>query len=94
MFMEEVGEVVCIIVCRYGEQSEKEFDKGKDLGDELVDVLFVLICLVNQIGVDLEELFWKNLEKKFGRDGECYKNNFKLQFQEILVVKYLLQDKM
>ena len=64
---EEVGEVARIIARRYGEQSEKESDKGKDLGDELADVLFVIICLANQTGVDLQSALQKNLEKKNGK---------------------------
>lgn len=64
MLTEEVGEVARIIARRYGEQSEKESDKNKDLGDELADVLFVLICLANQTGVDLEKALKKNLVKK------------------------------
>ena len=64
MLTEEVGEVARIIARRYGEQSEKESDKGKDLGDELADVLFVLICLANQTGIDLETALTKNLDKK------------------------------
>ena len=75
---EEVGEVARIIARRYGEQSEKESDKEKDLGDELADVLFVLICLANQTGVDLEEALKRNLEKKTQRDGERHKGNQKL----------------
>ena len=62
---EEVGEVERIIARRYGEQSEKESDKNKDLGDELADVLFVLICLANQTGVDLEKAFKKNTKLVF-----------------------------
>jgi len=76
---EEVGEVARIIARRYGEQSEKESDKDKDLGDEMADVLFVLICLANQTGVDLEEALKKNLEKKTIRDSERHKNNEKLR---------------
>jgi NTP pyrophosphatase (non-canonical NTP hydrolase) len=76
---EEVGEVARVIARRYGEQSEKESDKNKDLGDELADVLFVLICLANQTGVDLEEALKKNLEKKTKRDGERHLNNEKLK---------------
>lgn len=76
---EEVGEVARIIARRYGEQSEKESDKGKDLGDEFADVLWVLICLANQTGVDLTEAFRKNLEKKNLRDGDRHKNNPKLK---------------
>lgn len=79
ILMEEVGEVARIIARRYGEQSEKESDKGKDLGDEFADVLFVLICLANQTGIDLEEAMKKNLEKKTNRDFDRHKNNKKLQ---------------
>lgn len=78
VLMEEVGEVARIMSRRYGEQSEKESDKNKDLGDELADVLFVLICLANQTGVDLESAMHKNLEKKTGRDHTRHKNNPKL----------------
>jgi NTP pyrophosphatase (non-canonical NTP hydrolase) len=63
---------------RYGEQSEKESDKGKDLGDEMADVLFVLICLANQTGIDLEVAMKKNLEKKTERDHSRHKENKKL----------------
>ncbi|MDC1186226.1 nucleotide pyrophosphohydrolase [Crocinitomicaceae bacterium] len=79
MLTEEVGEVARIIARRYGEQSEKESDKNKDLGDEMADVLFVLICLANQTGVDLEEALKKNLEKKTNRDADRHKNNEKLK---------------
>lgn len=79
MLTEEVGEVARIIARRYGEQSEKESDKAKDLGDEMADVLFVLICLANQTGVDLEAALLKNLEKKTNRDSERHKNNEKLR---------------
>lgn len=79
MLTEEVGEVARIIARRYGEQSEKESDKNKDLGDELADVLFVLICLANQTGVDLEEALKRNLEKKTNRDSERHKMNEKLK---------------
>jgi NTP pyrophosphatase (non-canonical NTP hydrolase) len=78
LLMEEVGEVARIMVRRYGEQSEKESDKNKDLGDEMADVLFVLICLANQTGIDLSEAFVKNLEKKTKRDFDRHKNNPKL----------------
>ncbi len=78
MLTEEVGEVARIIARRYGEQSEKESDKAKDLGDEMADVLFVLICLANQTGVDLTEALRKNLEKKTKRDILRHKNNKKL----------------
>ena len=76
---EEVGEVARIIARRYGEQSEKESDKQKDLGDEMADVLFVLICLANQTGVDLTKALEKNLEKKTTRDAVRHKNNPKLK---------------
>lgn len=78
ILMEEVGEVARIMARRYGEQSEKESDKNKDLGDEMADVLFVLICLANQTGIDLSEAFVKNLEKKTKRDFNRHKNNEKL----------------
>lgn len=78
MLMEEVGEVARIMARRYGEQSEKESDKNKDLGDEMADVLFVLICLANQTGIDLEEALKKNLEKKTNRDHSRHKDNEKL----------------
>lgn len=79
MLTEEVGEVARIIARRYGEQSEKESDKAKDLGDEMADVLFVLICLANQTGVNLEEALKKNLEKKTQRDATRHLNNEKLK---------------
>lgn len=79
MLMEEVGEVARIMARRYGEQSEKESDKNKDLGDEMADVLFVLICLANQTGVDLETAIRKNLEKKTKRDLTRHKENEKLR---------------
>lgn len=79
MLTEEVGEVARIIARRYGEQSEKESDKGKDLGDEMADVLFVLLCLANQTGVDLTDALRKNLEKKTARDASRHKNNPKLK---------------
>jgi NTP pyrophosphatase (non-canonical NTP hydrolase) len=79
ILMEEVGEMARIIARRYGEQSEKESDKGKDLGDEMADVLFVLICLANQTGVNLSEAFAKNIEKKSIRDKDRHLNNPKLQ---------------
>lgn len=75
---EEVGEVARIMARRYGEQSEKESDKQKDLGDELADVLWVLICLANQTGVDLTEAFERNLQKKNIRDATRHLNNPKL----------------
>ncbi len=79
MLTEEVGEVARIIARRYGEQSEKESDKNKDLGDELADVMFVLICLANQTGIDLEEALKRNLDKKTNRDSERHHNNEKLK---------------
>lgn len=75
---EEVGEVARIMARRYGDQSEKESDKNKDLGDELADVLWVLICLANQTGVNLTEAFAKNMEKKTSRDKDRHKSNPKL----------------
>ena len=79
ILMEEVGEVARIMARRYGEQSEKESDKAKDLGDEMADVLFVLICLANQTGIDLETALIKNLEKKTKRDKDRHANNPKLK---------------
>ncbi len=76
---EEVGEVARIIARRYGEQSEKESDKNKDLGEELADVLFVVLCLANQTGVDLQEAFDKKLELKTKRDHDRHHNNKKLK---------------
>ncbi len=76
---EEVGELARIIVRRYGEQSEKESDKNKDLGDEMADVLWVLVCLANQTGVNLEEAITKNFEKKTSRDSDRHKQNPKLK---------------
>lgn len=78
LLTEEVGEVARIISRTYGEQSFKESDKNKDLGDELADVLFVLICLANQTGVDLSDALQKNLEKKSVRDAQRHKANKKL----------------
>jgi NTP pyrophosphatase (non-canonical NTP hydrolase) len=76
---EEVGEVARIMSRRYGEQSEKDSDKHKDLGDELADVLFVLTCIANQTGINLEDAMKKNLEKKTKRDFDRHKNNEKLK---------------
>ena len=76
---EEVGEVARIIARRYGEQSEKPGDKDKDLGDELADVLWVVLCLANQTGVDLTEALKKNIEKKTTRDADRHKNNPRLK---------------
>ncbi len=78
ILMEEVGEVARIMARRYGEQSEKESDKNKDLAGEMADVLFVLICLANQTGIDLSQAFAKNLELKTLRDFDRHKNNPKL----------------
>ena len=75
---EEVGEVARIIAREYGEQSFKKSDTGKNLGDELADVLFVLICLANQTGVNLTEALTKNLEKKSKRDKQRHLDNKKL----------------
>lgn len=79
MLTEEVGEVARIIARQYGDQSFKASDKDKDLGDELADVMFVLICLANQTGTDLEAALRRNLEKKTKRDATRHKENKKLQ---------------
>jgi NTP pyrophosphatase (non-canonical NTP hydrolase) len=76
---EEVGEVARIIARKYGEQSFKESEKNIDLGDELADVLFVVICLANQTGVNLTEAMQKNLDKKTNRDNSRHHNNEKLK---------------
>ena len=76
---EEVGEVARIIARRYGEQSEKESDKSKDLGEELADVIFVAVCLANQTGVDLQQAFEKKMQLKSERDHERHNNNPKLK---------------
>ncbi len=76
---EEVGEVARIIARRYGEQSEKESDKNKDLGEELADVLFVVICLANQTGIDLTKAFETRMINKNIRDKERHRNNEKLK---------------
>jgi NTP pyrophosphatase (non-canonical NTP hydrolase) len=76
---EEVGELARIMARRYGEQSFKDSDKDSDLGDEMADVLWVLICLANQTGVDLTDALQKNFEKKNIRDQERHKNNEKLK---------------
>ncbi len=78
MLTEEVGEVARIIARRYGEQSEKESDRQADLGDEMADVLWVLLCLANQTGIDLNAAFVRNLEKKTTRDKDRHHNNPKL----------------
>lgn len=75
---EEVGEVARIISRQYGEQSFKNKESEKQLGDELADVLFVIICLANQTGIDLTDALAKNLEKKTKRDGDRHHSNTKL----------------
>ena len=79
MLTEEVGEVARIIARRYGEQSEKESDKTKDLGEELADVLFVTLCLANQTGTDLQASFDKKMKIKKERDADRHQNNQKLK---------------
>lgn len=79
ILMEEVGELARIISRKYGEQSFKESDKKHDLGDEMADVLWVLICLANQTGIDLNAAFTKNIEKKTNRDHQRHLNNEKLK---------------
>ena len=76
---EEVGEVARVISRRYGEQSEKDSDKDKDLGEELADVLFVLLCLANQTGIDIDKALENNLNKKTARDQQRHINNPKLR---------------
>ena len=79
ILMEEVGELSRLIVRKYGEQSFKESDKGKELSDEMADVLWVLICLANQTGIDLTEALQQNLNKKTIRDTSRHRNNEKLR---------------
>ena len=79
ILMEEVGEVARIMARRYGEQSEKESDRQKSLEDELADVLFVLICIANQTGINLEDAMRKNLDKKTNRDSTRHLDNEKLK---------------
>jgi NTP pyrophosphatase (non-canonical NTP hydrolase) len=79
ILMEEVGELSRLIVRKYGDQSFKESDKGKELSDELADVLWVLICLANQTGVDLGAALQKNFEKKTNRDAKRHQDNEKLK---------------
>lgn len=79
ILMEEVGEVARIMARKYGEQSFKKSDEDHDLGDEMADVLFVLICLANQTGINLTTALEKNLEKKNIRDADRHKNNEKLK---------------
>ena len=76
---EEVGEVARIIARRYGEQSEKESDKAKDLGEELADVVFVVLCLANQTGIDLQAAFDRKLDIKTKRDHDRHHDNEKLK---------------
>jgi Predicted pyrophosphatase len=76
---EEVGELARIMARTYGDQSFKKSDEGKNLGDEMADVLWVLICLANQTGIDLNEAFLKNMEKKTSRDKDRHQNNEKLK---------------
>lgn len=78
MLTEEVGEVARIMAREYGEQSKKKSDEGKELSDELADVLFVLVCIANQTGIDLQAAFEKNLAKKTKRDSKRHKDNEKL----------------
>ncbi|MBS1501404.1 MAG: nucleotide pyrophosphohydrolase [Bacteroidetes bacterium] len=79
ILMEEVGEVARIMARQYGEQSFKKSDKEVNLADEMADVLFVLICLANQTGIDLTDALEKNLQKKNIRDAERHRNNEKLK---------------
>jgi NTP pyrophosphatase (non-canonical NTP hydrolase) len=79
ILMEEVGELSRLMVRTYGEQSFKESDKNKELGDEMADVLWVLICLANQTGIDLTEALQKNFEKKNIRDADRHQQNEKLK---------------
>ena len=79
ILMEEVGELSRIMVRKYGEQSFKETDKGKELADEMAAVLWVLLCLANQTGVDLTDALKKNFEKKSSRDSQRHQQNNKLQ---------------
>ncbi|MGV3764449.1 nucleotide pyrophosphohydrolase [Parapedobacter sp.] len=79
ILMEEVGEVARIMARKYGEQSFKKSDEAVDLADEMADVLFVLICLANQTGVDLTDALVKNLDKKQVRDADRHRNNEKLK---------------
>lgn len=78
MLTEEVGELARIMARRFGEQSEKESDKDKNLGDEMADILWVLICLANQTGINLEQALEENIRKKTERDSERHLNNPKL----------------
>lgn len=79
ILMEETGELARLMVRQYGDQSSKQSDIGKDIADEMADVLWVLLCLANQTGVDLTEALKKNIEKKTTRDAERHKSNDKLK---------------
>ncbi len=79
ILMEEVGELARLMARTYGDQSFKKSDEGRDLGDEMADILFVLVCLANQTGVDLSAAMARNLEKKTSRDADRHKNNPKLR---------------
>jgi len=83
MLMEEVGEVARIMARRYGDQSFKKSDEAVDLADEMADVLFVLICLANQTGINLTDALERNLEKKNSRDKERHQNNPKLHSNNV-----------
>ena len=85
--MEEVGEVARVMARRYGEQSEKESDKKVNLEDELADVLFVLVCIANQTGINLQDAFNKNMEKKTNRDFERHLNSFQIFVSAKIEVK-------
>ncbi len=78
ILMEEVGELSRIMVRKFGEQSFKPSDQGREMADEMADVLWVLICLANQTGVDLESAFRRNMDKKTGRDADRHRQNPKL----------------
>jgi NTP pyrophosphatase (non-canonical NTP hydrolase) len=79
ILVEEVGELSRLMVRKYGDQSFKASDKGKEMADEMADVLWVLICLANQTGVDLTDAFEKNIQKKNSRDADRHRNNDKLK---------------
>ena len=79
MLMEEVGEVARVMARQYGEQSFKKSDEKVNLGDEMADVMFVLMCLANQCDIDLEQALLKNLDKKTARDADRHRNNPKLR---------------
>ena len=81
ILMEEVGELARLMARHYGDQSFKENERNRDIGEEMADILFVLICLANQTGVDLEAAFKKSIEKKTQRDTERHRSNVKLQEQ-------------